>query len=244
MELEKITPYQDGEKTKKEQVQAMFDNIAGTYDSLNHILSLGIDKLWRKKAISYLKATYPENVLDVATGTGDFALEILKQVPLKKVKAIDISGKMLEIARQKAKDGGLEEKIEFQFGDAENIGYRSNSFDGVTVAFGVRNFEDLDGGLREMHRVLNDGGSVFILELSEPENYFIRSTFKIYSRGLMPLIGKIVSKDKRAYDYLPESVEAFPQGPAFLGKLKQAGFKKCRWEKLTFGICSLYVAQK
>lgn len=241
-ETNSVKPY-DADGGKKEQVATMFDNISGKYDFLNHFLSMGIDKLWRKKVVKMLKAERPKIVLDVATGTGDLAIADLNAQP-EKVIGIDISAGMLEMGRQKIKQLQLEDKIELQLGDSENIQFSDRHFDAITVAFGVRNYENLDKGLSEMHRVLKPGGSLFVLEFSKPSNWFFKKLYYFYFCNVLPFIGKLVSKDPRAYTYLPESVQAFPDGEKFAGHLKQAGFKTVECIPLTFGISTIYKAKK
>jgi len=238
-----VLPYK-GEKTgKKEQVANMFNSISKNYDFLNHFLSLGIDITWRKKAIKNLKVHQPEYILDVATGTGDFAIEALKLSP-KKVTGIDISTGMLEVGQRKIEKMGLTDTIELLEGDSENLPFDDNIFDAVIVAYGVRNFENLEVGLSEMHRVLRKEGKVVILEFSKPGTFPFKQLYNFYFRAILPLIGKFVSKDNAAYTYLPESVRAFPDGNNFTGILKDVGFKKVQCTPLTFGISSIYTGQK
>lgn len=238
-----VLPYKDSQKTKKEQVAAMFDNIAGKYDFLNHFLSLGIDKYWRNKGINSLKKYNPKNILDVATGTGDLAIAALKLNPVK-VTGIDISGEMLEVGRKKISEKDLTHKIELIQGDSESMPFEDNNFDAITVAFGVRNFENLDKGLMDMHRVLKTGGRVMILEFSKPQSFPFKQLYNFYFKNILPLVGKWVSGDNSAYTYLPESVQNFPDGKAFLEKLNAVGFSDTKVKKLTFGVCALYTAGK
>ena len=238
-----VFPYKEGDKTKKEQVADMFDNISPRYDLLNHTLSLGIDILWRKKAIRILKPFAPQFVLDIATGTGDFALEAVKLKP-KKIIGVDISEGMLEVGRKKMAKRGLENLIELNYGDAENLAFEDNKFDALTVAFGVRNFENLKKGLSEMFRVTSEGGHVMIIEFSKPGNFPVKQLYNFYFNTILPKIGKLVSKDNAAYQYLPESVAAFPDGTAFLKILNEVGYKEAKCIPLTFGISSIYWARK
>jgi len=238
-----VTPYNHTEKGKKDQVREMFNNIAPRYDFLNHFLSMGIDILWRKKAIKILSRKNPKNILDIATGTGDFAIEALKLHP-EKVTGIDISEGMLEIGRTKIKKKGLENKIELIRADSENLPFADNQFDGITAGFGVRNFENLEKGLADMYRVLKPEGQVVILEFSKPKKFPVKQLYAFYFRFILPLIGKIVSKDNCAYTYLPESVQAFPDGEDFLNILTKVGFKNCRCQLLSGGIASIYSAVK
>lgn len=238
-----VTPYGDKDKTKKQEVAEMFDNIAPKYDFLNHLLSMGIDIGWRRKAIKILKAQKPKSILDVATGTADFAIEALDANP-DEVIGVDISKDMLAVGRTKISKKGLENKVRLDYGDAENLPYETEKFDAITVAFGVRNFENLEAGLKEMNRVLKKGKTLFVIEFSKPEHFPIKQLYFFYFKAILPLIGKLVSKDARAYTYLPESVEAFPYGNEFAGILKNCGFSKVEIKPLTFGIASLYVAEK
>ena len=222
----------------------MFNNISGKYDFLNHFLSFGIDKIWRKKAISSLKDLKPRTMLDVATGTGDFALEALRILNPDHIIGIDISDGMLDIAREKIHERRLSDKFRVEVGDAENLDFESNSFDAVTVAFGVRNFEDLQKGLNDICRVLKPGGRAVILEFSNPRAFPIKQFYRFYSKHILPRVGKIFSKDNRAYTYLPESISQFPDGKSFTELLKKAGFKSAEGRPQTFGICTIYVGVK
>jgi len=239
-----ITPYQDQQVTKKAQVADMFNNISKTYDFLNHFLSLGIDIIWRKKAINELKKDNPQQILDVATGTGDFAFEALKILNPTKIVGVDISQGMLDIAQQKITKRGLGDKFEIKLGDSEKLPFEANEFDAVTVAYGVRNFENLEVGLADIHRVLKSGGKAVILEFSKPKAFPIKQLYNFYFSYVTPGIGKLFSKDARAYSYLPESVAAFPDGEKFVGLMQKAGFKNTKHRPLTFGICSIYTGVK
>ena len=241
---EKITPYQSATATKKEQVASMFDNISETYDFLNHFMSLGIDILWRKKAISELKALQPRLILDVATGTGDFAFEAIKILNPEKVIGVDISDGMLEVARKKIKDRNLGSIFSVQMGDSEGLHFDDNLFDAVTVAFGVRNYENLEKGLADMYRVLKPGGKIVILEFSKPRKFPIKQGYNFYFNHITPTLGKIFSKDNKAYTYLPESVAAFPDGDAFNQMMTKVGFKEAKDNRLTFGVCAIYTGIK
>lgn len=238
-----VVPYKEQSGSKKEQVADMFNNISPKYDLLNHVLSGGIDILWRKKAVKLLKPEKPELILDVATGTADFAIEALSLKP-KKIVGVDISEGMLDVGRKKIAKMGLQDKIELQLGDSENLPFTDNHFDVIIAAFGVRNFENLEKGLSDMHRVVKDNGVVAILEFSQPERPPFKQLYNFYSRNVLPVIGKIVSKDTAAYTYLPESVEAFPYGEAFSDILKTVGFKEVTCVPLTFGISTIYLARK
>ncbi len=221
----------------------MFDNISHKYDFLNHFLSLGTDIRWRRKAISLLKENDPRQILDIATGTGDFAIEALRLNP-DKVIGVDISEGMLEIGRHKLQRKGLSDRIELVSGDSENLQFDDNKFDAVIVAFGVRNFEDLQKGLRNMNRVLKPGGMVVILEFSKPGTFPFRQLYQFYFRWILPKIGRLISKDNAAYSYLPDSVGAFPDGKEFLEILDKTGFQQTQCKPLTLGISSIYTGIK
>jgi len=238
-----VVPYKEEKTSKKEQVAKMFDNISHRYDFLNHFLSLGIDKRWRKKAIRLIKPYEPKVLLDVATGTGDFALQALDLSP-DKIIGVDISEGMLEVGRKKMKERGLSEKIEMLSADSENLPFSDNNFDAVTVGFGVRNFENLSKGLMEINRVMKPGAVLAILEFSRPRNFPFKQIYNFYFKYILPKIGQLISRDKVAYTYLPESVEAFPDGKDFIEILKNTGFKNIACKPLTFGISSIYTAQK
>lgn len=239
---ETIKPYNNGEKTT--QVEQMFDNIAPTYDTLNHRLSWDIDRGWRKKAIRQLAPYQPQNILDIATGTGDFAIlatEILK--PSRLIGA-DISEGMMEIGRRKVADLGLQDIISFEKEDCMHLSYANETFDAVTAAFGIRNFADLDQGLREMCRVLKKGGHLSIAELTSPVSFPVKQLFHLYSHTVLPVYGRLISKDTAAYGYLTKTIEAFPQGEQMVDILKGAGFSEAKFQRLTFGICTIYFATK
>ena len=238
-----VVPYKQQAGSKKEQVAQMFNRISKRYDFLNHFLSLGIDISWRKKAIKLLEPQSPKHILDIATGTGDFAIQAMSLNP-EKIVGIDISQGMLEIGRQKISKKGLQEKINLQLGDSENLEFNDNNFDAVIVSFGVRNFEDLNRGLKEMYRVLKPNGNAVILEFSKPQEFPFKQIYGWYFKNVLPRIGRMVSKDKSAYRYLPESVEQFPSGQGFIDKLKAVGFKNCICKKVTFGVSSIYMAKK
>lgn len=238
-----VVPYKGDNKGKKEQVTNMFDGISKHYDLLNHLLSLGIDILWRKKAIKLLAKEQPKKILDIATGTGDFALEALSLKP-DKIIGVDISEGMLQVGRKKVKAKGVEDIIELQLGDSEDLKFPDNSFDAVMASFGVRNFENLEKGLAEMLRVLRPGGTLLIIEFSKPEIFPFKQGFNFYFNTILPKIGKLISKDRSAYSYLPESVQEFPYGDRFLGILNNVGFKQSRCKPLSLGISSIYTAKK
>jgi demethylmenaquinone methyltransferase/2-methoxy-6-polyprenyl-1,4-benzoquinol methylase len=238
-----VVPYKDQNVSKKEQVARMFNSISGRYDFLNHFLSLGIDKRWRRKAIRILEAAKPKLILDVATGTADFALQALSLTP-EKIVGVDISEGMLEVGRGKIEKQGLSGKIELRLADSENLPFPDNNFDAVTVGFGVRNFENLKKGLLEINRVMKPGALLVVLEFSRPSRFPFKQVYNVYFKFILPKIGRLVSRDKSAYTYLPESVEAFPDGDRFVAILQETGFKNTTCKPLTFGVSSIYTAQK
>jgi demethylmenaquinone methyltransferase/2-methoxy-6-polyprenyl-1,4-benzoquinol methylase len=241
--MTEIKPYSNSSKGKKEQVAEMFDNIAPRYDFLNHFLSFGIDKIWRRKAIRLLMKYSPSAILDVATGTGDFAIESLK-TGAQKVIGVDISEEMLAVGRVKIAALGLGHRIILQQGDSEALCFSDNSFDAVTVAFGVRNYENLSKGIDELHRVLKPGGIVCILEFSKPRNLPVKLVYNFYSFYILPFFGRLFSKDKSAYRYLPESVENFSDGKDFLAVLIKSGFNQTKEYRQTFGVATIYTGLK
>jgi demethylmenaquinone methyltransferase/2-methoxy-6-polyprenyl-1,4-benzoquinol methylase len=236
-------PYKENSDNKKKQVAQMFNNISARYDFLNHLLSLGIDKLWRKKAIRLLNNRPVKQLLDIASGTGDFALAGLKLNP-ERIIGSDISEGMLNVGKEKIKKKGLDNIISFELGDAEDIKHDDNTFDAITVGFGVRNFENLDKGLSEMYRVLNKNGQVAILEFSKPKKFPIKQFYNFYFLNILPLIGKLISKDASAYTYLPESVQEFPDGEEFLSIMKKVGYNNVKQYPVSFGIASIYWGEK
>lgn len=238
-----VVPYKEEQTSKKEQVAKMFDNISHRYDFLNHFLSLGIDKGWRRKAIDYLKPYKPKLLLDVATGTGDFAIQALVLNP-DKIIGVDISEGMLNMGRKKMLERKLDHKIEMKSGDSENLPFQDNTFDAVTVAFGVRNFENLEKGLTEIKRVLKPNGRIVVLEFSKPSNFPFKQLYGFYFKNVLPRLGSWLSNDNTAYTYLPESVDAFPYGNDFINVLIKLGFTETNARPLTFGISSIYTAKK
>ena len=222
----------------------MFNHIAPTYDQLNHTLSMGIDRSWRRKAIHTLRPYHPQQILDIATGTGDFAILACRELQPQFLIGADISEGMMEVGREKVQQAGLANKVSFAREDCTALSFADATFDAVTVAFGVRNFEHLDIALGEMCRVLRPNGHLVILELSTPDRFPMKQLFTLYSKVIMPLIGKLISKDNSAYTYLPESIRAFPQGEVMQRSIRNAGFSQVRFRRLTFGICTLYVATK
>ena len=242
---EEIKPYAPtGEK--HEQVEEMFDHIAPTYDVLNHTLSLGTDRGWRRKAMDALGKHRPRHILDVATGTGDFAILAARRLGTEglHITGADISEGMMQVGREKVRQLGLERVIRFCREDCTQLSFDDASFDAVTVAYGVRNFQDLDAGLREMCRVLRPGGHLLVVELASPPHFPMKQLFWLYSHVWMPLVGRLVSKDDHAYRYLPATMEAFPQGEVMEGILLRAGFRSVEWKRFTFGICTMYLAEK
>lgn len=240
---EKIKPYNSTDE-KGKVVEEMFDNIAPTYDTLNHRLSWNIDKSWRKKAIKKLSPFKPKTILDIATGTGDFAILSAKMLLPDTLIGADISEGMMEIGRQKVKNEGLEGIISFQKEDCLNLTFPSDTFETVTAAFGIRNFQDLERGLVEMYRVLKKGGHLCIIELTTPISFPMKQLFKVYSKVILPFYGRLISKDSSAYDYLNKTIAAFPQGETMMKILQKAGFAKTSFKRLTFGICTMYIAEK
>ncbi len=241
---ENVTPYKNQQGTKKEQVADMFNNISKTYDFLNHFMSLGIDIIWRKKAIKELVKDKPQYILDVATGTGDFAFEALEILKPQKIVGVDISQGMLNIAKEKIIKRNKSDVFEVRLGDSEKLLFDDETFDAVTVAYGVRNFENLEKGISDMLRVLKPGGKAVILEFSKPKTFPIKQLYNFYFNYVTPSIGKVFSKDSRAYRYLPESVNAFPDGKIFTDLMDKVGYKNTKARPLAFGICSIYTGVK
>jgi len=240
--MQKVTPYQT-EESKREQVAQMFDNIAFRYDFLNSLLSLGIHKGWRKKCVRLLEPHRPQVILDVATGTADFALECVKLNP-EKIIGVDISEGMMAFGRKKIKQKQLENLITLEYGDAETLNFPDNHFDAIVVGFGVRNFENLEKGLQNLYRILKPGGRLVVLEFSNPRNKLIKWLYNFYFNKVTPFIGRMFSKDIRAYTYLPESVKAFPDNENFTAILKTLKYKNTSFKSLSFGIAAIYVGQK
>ena len=239
---EEVKPY-SSEGKKREQVEAMFDNIANEYDRFNYLASFNIDRIWRKRAISSLKPFAPRNVLDIATGTGDLALLIEKILKPGNIIGCDISEGMMQVAREKCRRRGIT-NIRFEKEDCTALSYPDNSFDALTSSFGVRNFQELEKALGEMHRVLRPGGHLVILELSSPTRFPMKQLFPVYAKYVMPTLGRLFSKDAKAYRYLPESIAAFPQGEVMQGILEKVGFSKVEFRRYTGGICTFYLATK
>ena len=241
--MSKVKPYKDSTLGKKEQVTQMFDTISGDYDGLNRVISFGIDIKWRKKVVNIVKESAPKTVLDIATGTGDLAIN-LAETDADKIVGLDISSGMLDIGKQKIKNKNLDSKIDMILGDSENMPFEDNTFDAVTVAFGVRNFETLENGLKEILRVLKPGGTFVILETSMPDKTPYKQGYNFYTKNILPLIGKTFSKDKTAYKYLCESASVFPYGEALNNILRKTGFKDVKDLPQTFGVATIYVSSK
>ena len=239
---ETITPYDSG--SKAEQVEQMFNNIAPTYDTLNHRLSWDIDRGWRRKAVEALAPYKPQTMLDIATGTGDFAILAAEMLKPTRLVGADISEGMMDVGRRKVREKGLDGIISFEREDCTHLSYPAKTFDAVTAAFGIRNFADLDKGLAEMCRVLRTGGHLSIVELTTPVRFPMKQLFKIYAHTVLPLYGRLVSKDTSAYSYLTKTIEAFPQGEQMVTILKKAGFSEARFLRLTCGVCTMYLATK
>ncbi|MBQ2292312.1 MAG: bifunctional demethylmenaquinone methyltransferase/2-methoxy-6-polyprenyl-1,4-benzoquinol methylase UbiE [Bacteroidaceae bacterium] len=239
---ESVTPY--GEGSKQEQIRRMFDKIAPSYDRLNHALSLGIDRRWRRTAVDALGIHQPQQILDIATGTGDFALLLAKRIMPQHIVGADISEGMMAVGREKVKEEGLQNVISFQYEDCMQLSFPDGSFDAVTSSYGVRNFQNLDKGLQEMQRVLRPGGHLLIVELTPPPSFPMKQLFWLYAHVVMPLLGRLISHDDSAYTYLPASMEAFPQPEQMEGILRKAGFTEVQWRRFTFGISTMYLATK
>ena len=240
---EKITPYKNSSLGKKEQVAQMFDNISGNYDGLNRVISFGIDVSWRKKVLQLIANTNPQTILDIATGTGDLAI-LMTETNAERIIGLDISAGMLEVGRKKIEDRKLSDKIEMILADSENMPFEDNTFDAITVAFGVRNFENLEKGLSEILRVLKPNGIFVILETSIPEKTPYKQGYTFYSKNILPIIGKLFSKDNVAYQYLSESASVFPYGEALNNILRKTGFTSVVAQPQTFGVATIYKASK
>jgi demethylmenaquinone methyltransferase / 2-methoxy-6-polyprenyl-1,4-benzoquinol methylase len=241
--MKEVVPYSGSMATKSEQVGQMFDEISPSYDFLNHALSLGIDKIWRKKVVSIIKAQHPHSILDIATGTGDLAIALVN-TGADSITGIDISEGMLEVGKKKIKEKKLNHIISLETGNSEFLRFKDNSFDAITVSFGVRNFEHLDIGLKEIYRVLKPGGILAILEFSQPQHIPMKQLYHFYFTVICPFLGRVVSGNTRAYTYLHESVAQFPFGRAFTNILEQTGFNNTAWQPLTLGISTIYTAKK
>jgi len=241
---QKVTPYKDSSLTKKKQVEQMFDTISKNYDGLNRVISFGIDIRWRKNVLKRIKAINPKSILDIATGTGDLAIKFAEEIPAKKIVGLDISEGMLEVAKKKIKGSKLENCIEFIQADSEALPFKDNTFDAITVSFGIRNFENLEKGLSEIKRVLNSNGLFIILETSVPTKTLYKQGYKLHTKYVLPVIGKLFSKDKVAYKYLCESASIFPHGEALNNILRKIGFIQVENHPQTFGVATIYTATK
>ncbi|MGB0777135.1 MAG: bifunctional demethylmenaquinone methyltransferase/2-methoxy-6-polyprenyl-1,4-benzoquinol methylase UbiE [Flavobacteriaceae bacterium] len=240
----KVTPYKESDLGKKQQVTKMFDNISENYDGLNRVMTFGIDVSWRKKVVALINKSGAKSVLDIATGTGDLAIMIAENTEAKKVVGLDISPGMLEVGKEKVSQAALNDKIEMVLGDSEKLPFEENSFDAITVSYGVRNFEDLNQGLSEIYRVLKPGGLFVVLETSVPTKFPFKQGYFVYSKTLLPLIGKLFSKDKQAYTYLSNSAKSFPYGKAFNNILSKNSFIEAKDYPVTFGVSTIYTASK
>lgn len=243
VKAEKITPYRD-ERHKSEQVKEMFDSIAPAYDFMNRAMTMGIDKIWRAHAVKLMARAGCRRILDVATGTGDLAINLARKAMPDAVTGVDLSAGMIEIGRRKVKAAGLDSVIDLRVADCLDLPFDDNTFDGVTVAYGVRNFERLIDGYREMARVLRPGGLLCVLELSTPTSPMVKPLYDLYTRHFIPIAGRLVSRDVRAYTYLPESIAAVPQGGDMTALMSEAGLTDCAYRPMTFGVCTLYTARK
>ena len=243
MEKKVVKPYNNEESSKKEEVAEMFNNISKRYDFLNHFFSMGIDKLWRRRAIKMLGECSPKKIIDIATGTGDFAIAALKLNP-EEVIGVDISQGMLDVGIAKMKKKGVDDVIKMKLGDSEDLPFEDHYFDGLTVGFGVRNYQNLEKGLGEMLRVIKPEGKAIILEFSKPKKFPVKHFFNFYSKYIIPFLGKKISKDGRAYEYLPESVAAFPEGNEFVEIMKSVGYKNVRARRVSGGIATIYSGSK
>ena len=241
-EVEKITPY-GNDAPKERQVEQMFDSIAPAYDFMNRAMTMGIDRLWRRKAVGMLQKDFPARVLDIATGTGDLAILLARKLPQARVTGVDLSSGMIKVGNEKIARAGLTERVELQVADCLSLPFGDAEYDCITVAYGVRNFANLAAGYREMRRVLKRGGKLCVIELSTPVNKLIKPLYNLYTRHVIPLIGRLVSKDTRAYSYLPESIAAVPQREAMCELMRQSGFDKAEYRSLTFGVCTIYIAE-
>ncbi|MCR4995106.1 MAG: bifunctional demethylmenaquinone methyltransferase/2-methoxy-6-polyprenyl-1,4-benzoquinol methylase UbiE [Bacteroidales bacterium] len=243
-DLDPITPYQNDEGSKREQVEKMFNRIAPTYDRLNHTLSLGIDRRWRRKAVDALKPFSPSSILDIATGTGDFAILAARRLAPRQIVGVDISEGMMDVGRKKVQEAGLHEIISFKKDDSTALSFDSGTFDAVTVAYGARNFDNLEAGLSEMCRVLKKDGHLMLVELTTPPHFPMKQLFWIYAHVVMPFIGRVISHDDSAYTYLPQSMAAFPQAEVLKPMMLACGFSEVRFQRFTFGLSTMYLATK
>ena len=243
VKAEHIKPY-DHDRDKSVQVREMFDSIAPAYDWMNRAMTFGLDKLWRRRAVGIVAADNPDSIVDLATGTGDLAIAMARKIPRASITGLDLSDGMVSIGQRKVAEAGLSGRIRLLTGDCLAMPFQDTSADAVTVAYGVRNFEHLDRGYAEMFRILKPGGLLCVVELSTPVNPFVRPFYKLYTKIIIPALGRIVSKDRRAYSYLPESIAAVPQGDVMLSLIRDAGFTETRLRRLTFGVCTIYTARR
>ena len=243
VKAEHIKPY-DHDRDKSVQVREMFDSIAPAYDWMNRAMTFGLDKLWRRRAVGIVAADNPDSIVDLATGTGDLAIAMARKIPRASITGLDLSDGMVSIGQRKVAEAGLSGRIRLLTGDCLAMPFQDTSADAVTVAYGVRNFEHLDRGYAEMFRILKPGGLLCVVELSTPVNPFVRPFYKLYTKIIIPALGRIVSKDRRAYSYLPESIAAVPQGDVMLSLIRDAGFTETRFRRLTFGVCTIYTARR
>lgn len=241
-DVEQITPY-GSDAPKGRQVERMFDSIAPAYDLMNRAMTFGIDRLWRAKAVRMLRRHHPHDILDVATGTGDLAIELAGRLPLARITGIDLSSGMIAVGREKIARAGLSDRVRLDVADCLALPFADASFDCITVAYGVRNFADIEGGYREMRRVLRPGGRLCVIELSTPVNPLVKPLYKVYTRGIIPAVGRMVSKDPRAYSYLPESIAAVAQREQMCELMQRAGFTETGFRSLTFGVCCIYTGR-
>ena len=239
-----INPYEGDPRGKTEQVRDMFDSISGAYDFMNRAMTMGVDRLWRRTAVNTVRRHAPGRVVDLATGTGDLAIALARRIPGAEITGYDLSEGMLEVGRRKVEKAGLSGRISLHQADCLALPAADNSADAVTVAYGVRNFEHLLEGYREMHRILRPGGMLCVLELSTPRGHITAPLYQLYTRRIIPMAGRLISHDDRAYSYLPESIAAVPQGADMCALMAEAGFSDCRFRPMTFGACTMYTAVK
>lgn len=241
--VESLNPYA-GDEAKHEQIERMFDSIAPRYDLMNRLMTMGVDKAWRRNTVKAVAACHPSDILDIATGTGDLAIALARRIPLARITGVDLSAGMVAIGREKIERDGLSDRVTLEVADALKLPFDDNSFDAITVAFGVRNFEHLPQGYAEMHRVLRPGGKLVVLELTPPASAVVKPFYNLYTRGVIPLVGRVISHDASAYTYLPESIRAVPARRLMTDIMDSAGFRHSAFRSMTFGVCTLYTATK
>lgn len=244
VKAERVNPYQGDQREKSQQVRVMFDNIAPAYDFMNRAMTFGIDKIWRRKAVRLIENMHPSKILDVASGTGDLAILLARKIPSASVLGVDISEGMLDLGSRKVADAGLSDRVLFSVADCLALPLPDNSFDCVSVAYGVRNFQNLLAGYKEMYRVMRPGGMLCVIELSTPDSPLVSPFYRFYTKCIIPAVGRMISNDVRAYSYLPESIAAVPKGKQMLRLISDAGFRDARFRPLTFGVCTIYTAFK